>query len=403
MIRKYRSLIGLATLVLIGTPLVYYFSGKNPDSPKLPLATASRRGIKVVVSTNGVIEPVDSTEVYAPIDAFVETIPNAEGSEIIQGQILMRLESKQIRTAHAEAKAALLEARRQAQIVVSGPPKEEVSALDATIAEYTMQLSQLGKDLRTEESLCAKGASSQDAVDNLRKQRDLVELRAEALKQKKQDIMTRYSPQDKEWEQEKVAALASQVALLEQQVQLQSIVAPKSGLLYSLLIKPGAYVIKGQLLAQIYRPGKVFLRAYVDEPDLGRIQKGQQTLIEWDGLPNRQWTGAVEKPAEQVVAMNSRSVGYVLCSIIGDPKELIPNLNVKVSIVTASKIDALVVPRSAVISHDGKPVVVLLDGTRTIIQPVELGLHTPEEIEILDGINAGDRIVLNPDEAQTNN
>jgi hypothetical protein len=139
----------------------------------------------------------------------------------------------------------------------------------------------------------------------------------------------------------------------------------------------------------------LLLRAYVDEPDLGRIEKGQRTTIEWDGMPNEQWTGAVDKLATQVVALDNRSVGFVLCTIDSGPKGLIPNLNVRVQITIAVRADALVVPRNAVFNHEGKPAVLLPEGTRTIIKPVETGLFTPEEIEILRGIDAGSSVVLN--------
>jgi len=150
----------------------------------------------------------------------------------------------------------------------------------------------------------------------------------------------------------------------------------------------------------MYEPGKVRLRAYVDEPDLGRIAVGQAVTIEWDGKPNKRWSGVIEKPAEQVVVMNNRSVGYVLCSVEAGPRELIPNLNVKVQITTARKAGVLVIPRSAVIRQGGKTAVLLSQGDRTVVKPVELGLVTSEEIEILQGINAGDSVVINPGEAK---
>ncbi len=401
MARKKRTLILLAASILVIASLgYYYFLSNSPELPQLQLAKAARREIKMIVSTNGIIEPVERAQIYSPIDAFVKTVAVQEGEEVAGGRILMRMESQQARTALAEANAALLEARRQAQLVLAGPLKEEVSDVTASIAECDLQLNQLAKDLKTEESLYSKGATTGEAVDKLRKQKDQLQLRSDALKTKKQDLYARYSEKEKEYAQGKVIQLARQVELLEQQLQSESIPAPESGLLYSLLVRPGTYVTRGQLLAEIYKTGNVRLRAYVDEPDLGRIRKGQQVLIEWNGLPDRRWTGVVEKPAEQVIALNNRSVGHVLCSIANQPKELIPNLNVQVEITTASKANALVIPRSAVFNHDGKPVVLVLDATRTVEKAIKTDLFNSEEIEILDGIHEGDSVVLNPGEVK---
>jgi HlyD family secretion protein len=403
MVRKYRAFIVLAALVLIAAALGFYWLGDSSKPPQLQLAKAVRRDIKMAINTNGIIEPVNRAQIYSPIDGFVKTIQVEEGAEIVQGQILMHLETQQIRTDLAVAKASLLEARRETQLILAGPPKEEVTAVDASIAENSLNLDQLVKDLQIEESLKAKGATPQEAVDKLLKQKAQLQLQSENLKAKKQDLYTRYSEKEKEWAQGKVAELTKQVELLEQQLQSESIFAPASGLIFSLAIKSGTYVSRGQLLAEIYKPGNIRLRAYVDEPDLGRIQKGQPALIEWNGLPERQWTGAVEKPAEQVVALNNRSVGYVLCSIADQPKELIPNLNIQVEITTALKINALVVPKSAVFNRDGKPVVLLSEGLNTVVKPVEYGLFNSKEIEILAGIKEGDSVVTNPGEVKTTN
>jgi HlyD family secretion protein len=393
---KNSILIALVLLVLLGLVSGFYVLGGRQDNPPYTMTKAALREIRVVVSTNGIIEPAERSEVYAPLDGFVASIPKKEGSEILRGQVLVQLNSEQIRSALTEANAALLAAKPQALIVETGAPKEELAELDASIAESAMQLDQTGKDLAAEKSLLDKKATTQLAVDSLQKQRDLLQLRVDALKQKKRNRQARYSAEEKEWERARVAELVKRVESLKNQLTAESVPAPQTGLIYSLQVKQGSFVNKGQLLAQIYQPGRVRLRAYVDEPDLGRIRKGQPIRIEWDGLPNQQWAGLVEKPAEQVVAMNNRSVGEVLCSIGAGPTGLIPNLNVRVQITTELKQNALVVPRTAVYSHKGKPSVLTVSGTAAVAKPVQLGLVTPEEIEIVQGLKDGDAVVLNP-------
>jgi HlyD family secretion protein len=399
MVFKYRVAILLTAIILLCIFLSMYFRSKGSEPPQLRLATAANRDIQVAISTNGIIDPVNRSEIYAPIDARIVQLYKKEGAEIKQGQLLMQLESESIRAALAGANATLLAEKRQARLVISGPSKEESAEVDSAIAECELQVDQVKKDLQIEESLFAKGAVARASLENLQKQRDLLLLRLEASRKKKRELMQRYSPEDKEWEQGKVEELTKQVALLESQLRLESVPSPTSGLIYSLQLRPGSYVAKGQLLAQVYQPGKIMLRAYVDEPDLGRIRKGQTVEVQWDGLPDRRWRGAVERLADQVVALNNRSVGYVFCSIEGDPRELIPNLNVKMDITTDRKTNVTVIPKSAILNHNGKPAVLLVDGKSTVAKPVDLGLITSEEVEILNGIRAGESVVLYPGES----
>jgi HlyD family secretion protein len=399
MLRKNRMLIPVLAVIVFCALFAAYSLSKKSNPLQFQLVKAALRDIKVTVNTNGIIDPVNRSEIYAPIDARVVQILKQEGSEIAEGQPLMQLASEPIRTALAEAKAALLSQRRQARTVMIGPSKEEMADADAAITEYRMQLDQLKKDLQVEESLLAKGATTRSAVENLHKQRDLLQLRLDNSMKRKSDLLQRYSQEDKELEQAKIDELVKHVASLEKQLMMESVLSPANGLIYSMQVRAGSYVTRGQLLAQIYQRGKIMLRAYVDEPDLGRIKKGQTVQAKWDGMPDRQWNGVVEKPAEQVVALNNRSVGYVLCSIDGNPKELIPNLNVKVEITTDLKRDVLVVPRIAVFRRAGTSAILVPEGERTVAKSVVIGLVTSEDVEILSGIKAGDSIVTDPGEA----
>src|SRR3989442_2885837 len=270
MTRKTITVFGLAVLGVPTLIVGYQFlhTGRAPPEPLL--ATATRREIKMVVDTNGTIEPVERGDILAPIDAFVAGLRVQEGSEVTQGQLLMQLESKQILTELAQARASLSQAKRDAQVVIAGPSKEELAAVEAAIAESEMQLQQAREDLRNEEAILKKQATTRATVDALRKQVDLLALRFEALKRRRQALLSRYSTDDRQWERDRISELAKEVELLNQQVRLGAIVAARTGSLYSLSVSPGSYVTRGQLLAHVYAPGAVALRAYVDEPDLGR-------------------------------------------------------------------------------------------------------------------------------------
>ena len=249
MSRKNSFLVAIIILMLLGGLLGYFWLAGHSNSPQFTTAKAAQRDIEVVISTNGIIEPVRPGEVYAPIDAFISAIPHQEGSEIKKGSLLIRLESKDIRAAIAEANASLLEARRQAKVILSGPQKEEVAVLDASIAEAKLQLDQVNNDLQVEEALLAKQATPRSAVESHQKQRDLMRLHLQTLEQKKIDLYARYSAEEKKWEQDKINELTKQVSLLKQQLKMESVLAPRSEVIYSIPVKQGAFVTKGQLLA----------------------------------------------------------------------------------------------------------------------------------------------------------
>jgi len=376
----------------------YSFLKRNSRDSNLMTAKANRRELKAVISTNGVIDPIEKSDVQAPFDGFVKFMFFQEGDLVTKGERLLQVESEPLELALAGAKAALLQARRQAYQVLEGPPKEEMAGMESSILETEQELRKRRQDLQREENLLKREATTRVDVENLRDQVNVLEVRLESLRQKKQYLVNRFSSEEKEWEVSKVKELSQQVELLTMQIASGTILSPRNGRIYGLSIRSGAYVNKGQLLAQIYKPGQVRVKAYVDEPDLGKIEKGQQIEIEWDGLPDKRWSGKVEQTADQVLPLGNRSVGFVFCSVEGNPVELIPNINLKLQIVTSRKPGALVVPRAAVFSHNGQSTVLLEDGGHTVLRPVVLGMVTPQEVEILQGLEEGNQIVINPDE-----
>jgi len=117
-----RKFLVIAILVIIIILAAYLLTGER-EAPSFATVSAARQEIRMMVSTNGIIEPIERSEVYAQIDGRVTHVHVQEGAEISAGQLLIELESEQIRTAITEAHAALLEARRQEKIILSGPPK----------------------------------------------------------------------------------------------------------------------------------------------------------------------------------------------------------------------------------------------------------------------------------------
>jgi len=69
--------------------------------------------------------------------------------------------------------------------------------------------------------------------------------------------------------------------------------APFDGVVYSLPVKQGGFVAAGDLLLQMADLRKVLVRAFVDEPDLGRLAPGNSIELPGDAVPGRVWTATV--------------------------------------------------------------------------------------------------------------
>jgi HlyD family secretion protein len=395
---KPTRIILIGGVLLAAAGIAVWRCGVRPgqEDSTAPTTPVVRRDLRATVNTNGTVEPIERPEILAPIAGLVSRLQVREGAHVKAGQLLMELDSHELRDSLSQAKAALLEARLGSRFILSGPAKEEVDAVDASIAEVRLQRERADEDLRRERSLLERDATTRVAVDALVQHVKELDLQEKALDQRRRNLLSRYTPEETRREQDRISELEDRTALFERRLSQSAIRAPWDGVIYSLPVEPGAAVNPGELLARIVRPGYVRVRANVDEPELGRIRLGQDVWIQWEALPDKTWRARVERLAETVAALGSRSVGHVLCSLAEPSPELLPGIPGTVPLVVGESLRALVVPRAAVFNREGKNTVWVVERGRETARTVVEGLTTPQEVEILSGLAEGEMVVSNP-------
>jgi HlyD family secretion protein len=133
------------------------------------------------------------------------------------------------------------------------------------------------------------------------------------------------------------------------------------------------------------------VRAYFDEPDIGRLQTGQKIVIKWDAKPGQEWRGHIELAPVTVITYGTRNVGVVLVGIDGGDSGLLPDTNVNVTVTTSSEPDALSIPREALYSTNGKPYVFkVVDSKKLVRTPVVTSITNLTRVAIVSGLNEGD-------------
>jgi HlyD family secretion protein len=170
--------------------------------------------------------------------------------------------------------------------------------------------------------------------------------------------------------------------------------APFAGTVYFLPAKAGAFVQIGDLLLQEADLSQLQVRAFVDEPEIGRLALGQTVRITWDALPGKFWQGTVASLPSTVINRGSRVVGEVLCRVDNTARLLLPNVNVNATIVSVSKENALSVPREAVREDATHSYVFVVEGGELRRRDVTLGIANLTHVEILNGIGVRDVIAV---------
>lgn len=172
-----------------------------------------------------------------------------------------------------------------------------------------------------------------------------------------------------------------------------SIYAPNKGVVSELRVGQGAYVTPNTRIMSVSGMDPVWVEGEVFENNLSKLRIGAKVDISAEANPGRLWVGEVDYIYPKLES-SSRTVKIRI--IIDNPdRALLPNMFVRLRIDTATENSTLSVPHDAVIRTGSMDRVVLATGSgRFKSVKVKTGLRSRKQVEILEGLEEGDEIVV---------
>jgi HlyD family secretion protein len=396
--RRVWLLLGFAVLSVV---VLLYLNSRRP-SARVAVVQASRETFRSSISSNGKVEPIVPYSLRAKFDGFVERVIAAEGKNVKKGELLLTLDARAIRAQLDQARAQLAAQEDDLRAAKAGGRPDQAAKLGADLRSSEAERDLLQRQHEALTKLAAQNAATGEEVEKNRTALERAEASVDEARKAKQEFEHQAS-QDRDRLDLLVEHSKALVNDLQDKADSTQVIAPASGTLYSFPVHAGDFVHTGDLLAAIADLHELRVRAYIDEPELGQLKPGQTVVVTWDALPGRTWTGKTEILPRQVVALGTRNVGELLCTIENKGQELIPNTTVDVRIEINELADALVVPRGAVQIDGVHRYVYRLDAGRLHRTEIHVGLSNATQFEVLSGINEGDTLALPGDTALRNN
>ena len=394
--RDRKRLLVVVVLVVVAVVL---FTGINRRRSGTPVRAEKvvRQEIARVISTNGKIEPINSFEAHAPAPATVKKVLVAEGDRVKSGQLLVQLDDADARAQAARALAQLRSAEAAMHAIKSGGTQEEVLTIKSDMTKAQTERDEAQRSLRAIQRLRQNGAASPAEVEAAENRVKKAEADLQLLQAK---LNGRYSSPEVAKVEASAAEARAAYAAAQDLLQHSNVTAPFAGTVYQVPVKRGSYVNGGDLLVQVANLEKVRVRAFVDEPEIGRLAVGQQVEVKWDAIPGRTWEGTLTRVPTSVTMVGTRTVGEITSEIDNTDRKLLPNVNVNVSIVAARHDGALTVSREAVHDVDGKRYLYKIVDDKIQAQEVQTGLSSLTRVEVVKGIPEGAVIALGTVNAQ---
>ena len=359
---------------------------------------AVRQTISNTITTNGKIEPLENFEAHAPVATTVRKLYVHEGDAVKKGQLLLQLEDSDIRAQAARAAAQMSSAQADLMAVRTGGSHEEVLTNQAELVKARTEREAAQRNFTALQNLQQRGAASPAEVEEAGNRLKRAQAQANLLEQKQKG---RYSRPEVNKARAQAAEGSATYAAAQALLRDANVRAERDGVVYSLPVREGQYVNPGDLLVEVANLSTVQLRAFVDEPEIGRLAKGQKVTVTWDALPGRSWEGTLTRVPTTVTVRGTRTVGELTCEVVNTDLKLLPNVNVSVLVTTARHENALTIPREAVRDEAGKRYVFEIVGGELKRREVETSVSNLTRIEITRGLNDQAQVALGSDSVET--
>lgn len=382
-----RRWLWIGALILLAA---VYFLARSLTRERLPVrvAEAAQEPIASTISTNGRVEPEDNHEVHTPVAAIVKAVYVQPGDEVVAGKLLMQMDDVDARAKLAGADSAVKTAQANLEAATHSGTLEQRQAAAAEVDRDKLERDQAQHDLEALAKLNSTGAASPSEVAAARQRLATAEANLHAAQQSAEG---RYSQAEIARAQAALQDAEAGRQAAQQVLAETAVRAPISGTVYSVNVKATEFAEQGKLVAQLADLHHLRVRAYFDEPEIGRLAVGQAATMKWDAKLGVVWHGHVERTPSTIEQHEARRVGETLIHIDDSPDgQLLPDTSVTVTVTTSSEANALSIPRDALRSENGKTYVYKVKGDELKKTFVVIGTLNVSQVAIVSGLKSGD-------------
>lgn len=393
--RWWKALIA-AVLILGALAITVSGMRERPPPPReVVLATAQKGTITRTITGAGKLQAATTVKISSNLSGDLIALMVKEGDKVARGQVLGRIDRRRFEAAGRQALAAQNAARAELQL-------QQVEADRAA------------SELRRVEGLVGKGLAPEAELERARSDRDGALARLASARERLAQ-----------------AAAAHEEAMTA--LEKTTLVSPIEGTVIELAREVGERVrgsdFSEDMVMQIAALAAMEVRIEVGEHEVVHLKKGHRSEVAVDALEGETFEGEVVEIAQKATVKNPGTEAEVTTfpitvALASRPPRVLPGMSAEVRIATETRADAVLIPIQAVTVRAERSlpdalteveqatqlsgpkkrkaqllarVVFVVDGEGKVrVRRVRTGIASDTELEILEGVREGERVVEGP-------
>ncbi len=359
-------------------------------------ATVTRGNLIETETAVGTLVSGDVRPVSAPTDAAVQEVRVRAGQDVQAGEVLVRLSSSGLEDARLKARDALLDA----QAKQAGELRSAQSAMDDTqLAQgaATSASSVAGQALDGVQTLYAIGGVSRADLEGAQQKVQDAQRTVQAADNKSRAAQGALQDAQSSGER-RVQAARDDLARAEKALRQLDVRAPLTGRVLDLTAQAGVRVGAGSALLSVASLKEVSVKLQLGETLAGRVKAGQDARI---SVGQQNWPGEITRVASTASSSGAQAAPTVEAEATFRqlPAGLRLGSSASVEVQVADHAGVLILPRAAFLSTGGEALAYVVGGDRAERREVSYGAQNDTQVEVVSGLQAGERVITSSYEA----
>lgn len=395
MIFSKKILTIVLIVILVGVSAYYFIAKKGLDSGEVEVSSGeqaqetktSETPLQVMVEVarlgdlilklRSPAEAVTDRKIVmkAEVQGVIKNLDVEESKHVKKGDLLIELDDQEYRLSYENAEASRLKAFSEMLVeqrfadLGGGSGEDHSDELDSAKKQFEEAGLQYQKGLISREEFERRTRLYEGELIESGEKKDEVVAAMKGLTQ-------------------------AEISVKKAQLDLEKtkIRAPFSGIIADIQAAPGEHVSVGRELFTLVNISRIQVHARVLESEIGKMQVGRDVDLRFSAYPGKVFKGKVSAISPIV------NPEYKTCKVFVDvenpEEELKPGMHAEVEIAAEIHKNKLLVPQDAILTRSQRKLLFVVEDGLAKWRYVEIGLENEDFAEILDGVKAGEQVIV---------
>ena len=393
--------IKIITLIIISLLGMFFISKNILKAEKVNVFIIERKiNLKEIVKESGIVESQKKFSISPAFDGEIYT--KAKIGEVVKkGQIIAQLNTEDISSAITQVESEIKSINAQINITgPSNPQNKEIEVQKINIETLTRNSDKITKDYERINKLYDLGAASKVEVEIIENELKLIK---DELRVQKEllNTMENNSYHTKAYYNGKLQNLQAQKSLLISKKGKTNITSPVDGIITAITINDMQKVNTFMNIMEISAIDQKVLNSQLASEVAADLKVGDEVEVIYETKHNKQtYKGQIRYispySSTQLSSLGIEEQKTRVETIFNELNKISLGYKLDINFITLEKNDVIAIPKLSMFKEDINDYVFKIKDDKVLRQEIKKGIETSNEIEVLEGLEVGDIILLDP-------